>query len=491
MGLMIVDSDWLDVYLTTMADILREKTGTADLINFPEGFIIALNSMKNNGGIEDYLKNENMEITIPNDIQNLRAYAFYNWTNLTKVTIDSNAALTSIGEYAFYNTKITDITLPKNLTSIASNAFSGCSNLTITLYASEGEIAGAPWGATNATIIYDNYDADIELTGTMIDTYDIVEDDGSVNLSKRIDKNGMVYRITSIGSNAFKARTDVTSVHFPKYITKINDSAFRSCSNLASITFEEEDCQLTHIGQYAFYESIITDISIPDSVTYLGAYAFMYCGQLTTYKLSNSLTTINQSTFYYCRKLTQAIIPEGVTTIALGAFCYCSAIKEVSIPETVTSIGESAFFYLRSVSHIDVPDSVVEIGKNAFYEVPKVIYAGTATGSPWGALKVSSTPLISFALILGPSGGSYTELTAWAELNMSWAEWCQNAEYNPLYKYRENATDTIYCGTSNVYYFQYPIADGPITLNGINVKSTDTIVANATYYGIVDTSRYD
>lgn len=68
------------------------------------------------------------------------------------------SGLTSIGANAFSNcTNLTHVTIPSSIVSIEENAFSGCENLTIiNIYRSEGEIHGAPWGATNATINY-NY----------------------------------------------------------------------------------------------------------------------------------------------------------------------------------------------------------------------------------------------------------------------------------------------------------------------------------------------
>ena len=102
------------------------------------------------------------------------------FTKCSKLTSVELPAATSIGDYAFsYCSKLTSVELPA-ATSIGSSAFNSCSNLTsvelpaatsignfafsycskltdIYLSAKEGEISGAPWGATKATIHY-NYD---------------------------------------------------------------------------------------------------------------------------------------------------------------------------------------------------------------------------------------------------------------------------------------------------------------------------------------------
>lgn len=45
----------------------------------------------------------------------------------------------------------------------------------------------------------------------------------------------------------------------------------------------------------------------------------------------------------------------------------------------------------RKLEEITVPSSVESIGQNAFEEVRKVIYSGSATGSPWGAFNTSGS----------------------------------------------------------------------------------------------------
>jgi hypothetical protein len=93
-------------------------------------------------------------ITIPNTVTSIGSYAFQDCTSLTDVTLSSS--LTSIGSQAFNRcTALEAITIPNTVTSIGSRAFSGCTSLqTITINKAEGSITGAPWGATNATVVW-------------------------------------------------------------------------------------------------------------------------------------------------------------------------------------------------------------------------------------------------------------------------------------------------------------------------------------------------
>ena len=91
-------------------------------------------------------------------------------------------------------------------------------------------------------------------------------------------------------------------------------------------------------------------------------------------------------TFRNCSGLTSVTIPNSVTSIGGSAFYYCSGLTSVTIPNSVTSIGGSAFAYCSGLTSVTIPNSVTTIGEYAFYLVKNIIYNGTATGSPWGAL---------------------------------------------------------------------------------------------------------
>lgn len=130
---------------------------------------------------EDCAKLSN--VTIPTTVQTIEAYAFRNCTRLLHTSFAEG--LISIGQYAFdsagtqatspigiriylpaslqtiqayafkSNTLISAITFNGKPTSIATTAFSSCSNLrTITCPWANGAVSGAPWGATSATIRY-------------------------------------------------------------------------------------------------------------------------------------------------------------------------------------------------------------------------------------------------------------------------------------------------------------------------------------------------
>ena len=137
------------------------------------------------------------KIDIPSTVTQLVSYAFNECNSLTDVDLSH---ITTIGDYTFYSTNIneippnlsgtignsafaycnrlSDVTIPNGVTTIRTSAFYGCSTLStidipssvttiesncfgndtqltkITIHNVEGSISGAPWGATNATVVW-------------------------------------------------------------------------------------------------------------------------------------------------------------------------------------------------------------------------------------------------------------------------------------------------------------------------------------------------
>lgn len=103
-------------------------------------------------------------------------------------------------------------------------------------------------------------------------------------------------------------------------------------------------CKVVAIKQYTFLDCVsLTSVSIPNSITSIGASAFENCIGLTSIEIPNSVQIIEKSTFEGCTGLTSVIIPNSISTIKDYAFRNCSELKEIVIPESVESIGVGVF----------------------------------------------------------------------------------------------------------------------------------------------------
>lgn len=399
MAMKIVDSDWLDENLTAIANLLREKTNTATSITFPEGFINVINKL--GGGMSEFINDELTELTIPSTTITLRKNIFQNLSNLQQLSFDPNGALETIEDYAFANTGIVNTILSKNITSIANNVFSGCNNLeTISVYWSEGDVEGAPWGAPNATIIYNHWDTDIALTSSLISNYNIIKDDGSVDLREYIDIDGVVCRITSIDNKAFYQNEQITNIYVPNWIESIGEYSFYQCTNLTQVTFETQS-QCLSFGNYAFYGcTSLSTLYIPTNTTFIGSLAFYniptiwYDGILTgapwgakefknsytlTAELVEELKIVNSDGIANIpAEYTKDNITYPIKIIGTGAFSNRTDIKEVYIEYGVEQIGDKVdsgtpyfsqnapFFGCSSLTKIEIPSSVIRIDSYSF-----------------------------------------------------------------------------------------------------------------------------
>jgi len=187
---------------------------------------------------------------------------------------------------------------------------------------------------------------------------------GNVVIPEEVNYMGRILKVTSIGEYTFW-HCDITSVTIPNSVTNIGDFAFDMCNRMTSVTIPNS---VTSIGIYAFERcSRLTSVTIGNSVTSIGDHAFYYCTRMTSVSIGNSVTSIGDLAFCNCNRLTSVTIPNSVTSIGNSAFRECSGLTSVTIGNSVTSIGEWAFKDCSGLTSVTIPNSVTSIGDNAFY----------------------------------------------------------------------------------------------------------------------------
>jgi len=129
---------------------------------------------------------------------------------------------------------------------------------------------------------------------------------------------------------------------------------------------EIDGLPITGIGDAVFLDINLTAVTIPNSVTAIGYYAFEFCSELANITIPNSVTNIGYAAFYYCSGLTNVTTGNGVTSIGDSAFEGCVSLSNVMIGTNVTSIGNSAFSACRKLLNVIIPNSVITIGNDAF-----------------------------------------------------------------------------------------------------------------------------
>ena len=366
-------------------------------------------------------------VTIPNSVTSIGYATFYYCYRLTSITIGKS--VTSIGSYAFYKcTGLTSVTIPNSVTSIGDNAFAECSRLTsVTIGKSVTSIDNKAFYNTGIYNNKSNWDNGvlyidnclIEANGGVVEgSYTIKKGTRiighrafsgcrrltSVTIPNSVTSigryafdncNGLTSvtigeSVTSIGSYAFENCSGLTSVTIPNSVTSIGSGAFYKCTGLTSVIWNAKNCkdfssykyspfenisftsftfgnEVEHIPAYLCYgQGILTEITIPNSVTSIGQYAFSFCIRLTSVTIPNSVTSISQYAFKSCRGLTSVTIPNSVTSIGQYAFDDCFRLTSITIPNSVTSIGQYAFSGCSGLTSVTIPNSVTSIGQYAF-----------------------------------------------------------------------------------------------------------------------------
>ena len=166
---------------------------------------------------------------------------------------------------------------------------------------------------------------------------------GTITIPESVEYDGVTYSVTSIGKEAFKECTSMTSIIIGNGVEKIGDDAFLFCKNVASI-------------------------SIGDNVATIGKHAFGYCERLSKISLPNSVQSVGTNLFNNCKNLSSVVIGNGLKTMGYGMFEYCSNLQSVTIGENVTSIGQEAFHNCSKLTSITIPKSVSYINKSAFWD---------------------------------------------------------------------------------------------------------------------------
>ena len=351
--------------------------------------IIELGNTQGFGGNLVYNTYENGvgRLTFGNDVTTIPENAFKDCNSMEYIKMPNGVK--SFGSNAFYDCiSLKCITIPDSVTSIGENAFSGCTGeLTVNcnIPSASSYNKGAFYGSNFTKVTIGN-------------------------------------SVTSIGKEAFYKCTSLTSVTIGNSVTSIGENAFSGCTSLkrvdvsdvsawCNIDFSSYSANPLYNGAKLYLNgSEPTDITLSDSVTKIGDYAFRNCTSLTSVTIGNGVTSIGDRAFSGCTSLTSVAIPDSVTSIGDYAFLCCSSLTSVTIPDSVTSIGEGAFGYCSSLTSVTIPDSVTSIGKDAFYgctSLTSVTIPDSVTSIGYFAFAFCTGELIINCDIPGGGNGIY------------------------------------------------------------------------------------
>lgn len=167
-----------------------------------------------------------------------------------------------------------------------------------------------------------------------------------------------------IGSCAFRGCASLKSVVIPKGVTGIGMYAFYDCADLNDISIPNG---VLRIGTNAF--SVNTNLVDNRGFLIINGYLLKYRGNNSHAIIPEGVTAICNGAFLNPKnndKIERISIPESVTHIGAEAFRDCRNLRTIAIPKGVTSIGSQTFTGCCNLERLDIPASVTEITKDAF-----------------------------------------------------------------------------------------------------------------------------
>lgn len=351
-------------------------------------------------------------VMIPGTVAGLPVTSIGDWafyaTSVTNILIPDS--VTKIGDGAlFYCESLTNVTLGCNVTSIGDWAFGFCPGLmSISCRGNVPSLGGqnvfygnlatvyylpgtTNWGPTfdnhpavlwnppmpftyttnNDTLIVAGYfgsDMAVTIPSTINFLPVISIGESAFNFNSALTSINIPDGVTCIGNSAFLYCDSLTSVKIPNSVTNIGSSAFQWCKNLPAVTIPNG---VASFADSVFYDCIsLANITFPTNISSIGEEAFWGCGNLTNFAIPNTVTNIGEGAFSGTG-LTSVSIPNGITGIAYMTFSGCT-LTNVTIPNSVTDISSEAFSYCANLTSVIIPDGVTTIESGVFYDCPNL-----------------------------------------------------------------------------------------------------------------------
>ena len=324
------------------------------------------------------------DLAIPDGVERVGSYAFYNCSGLTHVGIPDS--VTNIGTEAFKSCcNLSAVVIPPLVNSIEECAFADCSVL------SSVRISNAE------THVGEN-----AFSGC-ISVLDLTASHIPPGMPKQQLNTVTLQGVTSIGNGMFYGCSHLRSISIPNGVMSIGDNAFFGCSSLTSVTIPNS---VTNIGLEAFAGcGSITNMVLPfvgstrgNSGTEESLFGYIfgsnpYSGGMPTEQfydraMKKTYTAVPNSqvhyqTLYIIDEVFTYVtnyLPSGLKTvvlteepkIGLGAFSGCDSLTSITVLEGTSEIGAYAFHGCSGLTKVTFPDSVASIGDGVLYGCNKL-----------------------------------------------------------------------------------------------------------------------
>ena len=283
---------------------------------------------------------------------------------ITRIEFAAGSKVTYIGAHAFRSTSISSIAIPDSVKSIGAYAFIMCRHLTSIKASNLSDRAFY----VKDDVLYEDYTENGK-SGVALRFFPLAKWHGAYTIDSRV---------TAIGNNSMQ-QAEITSVTIPATVRSINSFAFNS-SEITSVTFKgtpsfgtEFESGTAGSGIFSNCKKLTTINNFPKNVKVLPASLFSGVVRLTHFEIPASVTEIGDTAFSNTG-ITEITIPSGVSKIGSRVFSTSdpedengSAVRS-SVKVTfekgskLTSIGSACFAGLKDYTAIFAPEDEAAYG---------------------------------------------------------------------------------------------------------------------------------
>lgn len=221
---------------------------------------------------------------------------------------------------------------------------------------------------------------DEEATGETIDglEYEIKEGYVVINgytgtkSAVSIPKQIAGFDVTQIRSEAFVGNTVIQQLEIPDTVTYIGYAACRNCTSLQKLIIGKG---VSEWGDYWGNSSVfagctrLSNVTIKNGVSSIPNNAFSGCTLLQNISIPESVASVGEGAFQNCTLLSKATV---YGSIGANAFNNCTALSKIYLKDGVTSIGNGAFASCSSLENITLTNELSSIGNEAFISCTKL-----------------------------------------------------------------------------------------------------------------------
>ena len=303
-------------------------------------------SFKRDANIGAIFGEQVTDYVIGDGVKTIGTYAFADCANMQRITISNT--VTDIKSIAFYAcTGLTKVSLPNSVTYVGQEVFRFCDNLTAPVYNKHVYAYMPPKICPESVTIQEGI--------TLIATHAFRD-------CKALKSVTLPQSLQELGMYAFGICTNLTTINFPNNIRSVGFNAF--CESGISTPLYNE-----YIYAYMPPSLMVASVSIPEGIQVIAGGAFSECTELQNADIPNSVTHINQYAFYNSG-LKRVSIGKNVKWFESYTFSNCSRLEEIyNFAVTPQNITASDFGGTNAVDKtkckLYVPEASVEAYKAA------------------------------------------------------------------------------------------------------------------------------